>query len=336
MSDNDVGYWRRRTHRLQQVANHSRANRHAAEVAQRDMITMHGEIQYWRQRAQDAESYISRTHDPRTFVTDDEYLTPDEFLPPDEIMPAIPPMPFLLPGQEPQPVEPLRLVAHTVVHDNTVQNDVEEEFGGDAQAFIGAGPDAFFQSINDHIREQLVAGRRIDAVRITVTRQALPPDFLVGGPAPAAGPPGEAANNEPGDNDPDGDNGLPPLHIPHRRCCSKQQHCYFGFRWKDTYAGESADEYELQTAAGQKISIVRDSDDEACPICLEKYVEGDNILPLLCEKKHRFHATCIEKWHEESDLTCPMCRQKFVWSLAVEEDRLRRVIVAGQGGEGDE
>eukprot|EP01024_Parvocaulis_polyphysoides_P048345 TRINITY_DN4602_c1_g1_i1.p1 TRINITY_DN4602_c1_g1~~TRINITY_DN4602_c1_g1_i1.p1 ORF type:complete len:231 (-),score=25.12 TRINITY_DN4602_c1_g1_i1:750-1442(-) len=50
-------------------------------------------------------------------------------------------------------------------------------------------------------------------------------------------------------------------------------------------------------------------DYSACPICLEKYQEKDEIMILPCF--HQFHKECIEPWMEEKghDSVCPVCKQ---------------------------
>lgn len=46
--------------------------------------------------------------------------------------------------------------------------------------------------------------------------------------------------------------------------------------------------------------------DEACPICLEKLLEGQTARTVPCG--HMFHADCIEPWTETTRL-CPICRR---------------------------
>lgn len=43
---------------------------------------------------------------------------------------------------------------------------------------------------------------------------------------------------------------------------------------------------------GREKSI--DTDHAECSICLEDYVEGDNLRTLPC--KHEFHADCVDAW----------------------------------------
>lgn len=47
-------------------------------------------------------------------------------------------------------------------------------------------------------------------------------------------------------------------------------------------------------------------DEVECPMCLEEYVSGEEVLSLPC--KHVFHEACLSPWLIKS-LQCPMCKQ---------------------------
>lgn len=48
-------------------------------------------------------------------------------------------------------------------------------------------------------------------------------------------------------------------------------------------------------------------DGQECSICLECICEGDVLLEVPCEAKHRFHEKCLTKWLSKS-VVCPLCR----------------------------
>ena len=45
-----------------------------------------------------------------------------------------------------------------------------------------------------------------------------------------------------------------------------------------------------------------------CAVCLEHYDEGDNLMVLPCDRRHNFHAECIEPWLQRMN-TCPLCQR---------------------------
>lgn len=47
--------------------------------------------------------------------------------------------------------------------------------------------------------------------------------------------------------------------------------------------------------------------DKECNICLENYVEDDNLTVLPC--KHFFHSDCIHDWLCNEKVNCPICRK---------------------------
>lgn len=89
--------------------------------------------------------------------------------------------------------------------------------------------------------------------------------------------------------------------------------------------------------------------DVTCTICLEDYIEGEQLVVLPC--KHAFHSDCIVPWLTERSPTCPLC--KALMEVEREGDELHRrqreeerrndeqqdvssTIASGDGEEGDE
>merc|ERR1719337_764397 len=47
--------------------------------------------------------------------------------------------------------------------------------------------------------------------------------------------------------------------------------------------------------------------DRACPICLEGFVAGDELVVLPCQGLHVSHSACLQPWLVKAH-TCPTCR----------------------------
>ena len=72
------------------------------------------------------------------------------------------------------------------------------------------------------------------------------------------------------------------------------------------------------SVAGDSVDAFEEIEDSpVCAICMEKYMNGDEILTLDCS--HCFHSECISKWfyHDclnsedmNSNFSCPHCRRK--------------------------
>lgn len=53
---------------------------------------------------------------------------------------------------------------------------------------------------------------------------------------------------------------------------------------------------------------VQDKNDQtSCCICMEDYLETDEIAELKCDKRHFFHSKCLEEALKKK-LECPICR----------------------------
>lgn len=84
--------------------------------------------------------------------------------------------------------------------------------------------------------------------------------------------------------------------------------------WMDVYIHNTADDHEVAPPpikplldilpyAGIPKDVFKET---SCPICLEDYVDGVEVVDLPCS--HLFHHKCIETWaisHPE----CPLCRR---------------------------
>jgi hypothetical protein len=78
-----------------------------------------------------------------------------------------------------------------------------------------------------------------------------------------------------------------------------------------------------KTSAGNDLVSIGevdcDCDKPICAICLEKYVDGDDLLTLACS--HCYHSDCVSQWFYQDFLRkddidgtfrCPQCRQDHV------------------------
>lgn len=50
---------------------------------------------------------------------------------------------------------------------------------------------------------------------------------------------------------------------------------------------------------------------ESCAVCLYEFEGGDEIR-WLRNCKHIFHRTCLDRWMDHDQKTCPLCRTQFV------------------------
>ena len=54
-----------------------------------------------------------------------------------------------------------------------------------------------------------------------------------------------------------------------------------------------------------------ESDKKRCNICLEDFVNGENVLVLPC--LHIYHTSCIKEWFKNNN-TCPLCKSEITES----------------------
>ncbi|XP_010261166.1 PREDICTED: E3 ubiquitin-protein ligase RNF167-like [Nelumbo nucifera] len=54
-----------------------------------------------------------------------------------------------------------------------------------------------------------------------------------------------------------------------------------------------------------------------CVVCLSKFEEGEEVRELRC--KHEFHKDCLDKWLQQRQATCPLCRRSVLGDKIVFE-----------------
>ncbi|XP_015084590.1 E3 ubiquitin-protein ligase RHA1B-like [Solanum pennellii] len=50
---------------------------------------------------------------------------------------------------------------------------------------------------------------------------------------------------------------------------------------------------------------------EKCVVCLYEFDSGDEIR-MLMNCRHVFHRSCVDRWMDHDQKTCPLCRKEFV------------------------
>ena len=66
--------------------------------------------------------------------------------------------------------------------------------------------------------------------------------------------------------------------------------------------------YKIETKLLLPINI-KDIKENKCSICLEEYIENNNIIKLNCE--HQYHKECIKEWLKINN-NCPQCRKNII------------------------
>ena len=66
--------------------------------------------------------------------------------------------------------------------------------------------------------------------------------------------------------------------------------------------------YKIETKLLLPINI-KDIKENKCSICLEEYIENNNIIKLNCE--HQYHKECIKEWLN-INRNCPQCRKNII------------------------
>ncbi|KAF8119023.1 hypothetical protein N665_0001s0079 [Sinapis alba] len=63
--------------------------------------------------------------------------------------------------------------------------------------------------------------------------------------------------------------------------------------------------------------------DNECSVCLSNFEEDSDVNKLKCG--HLFHKTCLEKWIDYWNITCPLCRTPLV-AMAAEEQQVSSYV----------
>jgi len=72
--------------------------------------------------------------------------------------------------------------------------------------------------------------------------------------------------------------------------------------------------------AGAKAGAARKENEHCCPVCQENFCGADEVYELGCT--HVFHSTCLRKWLDEANGTCPVCRAAIQSSTSPPTSRL--------------
>ncbi|CAN7012078.1 probable E3 ubiquitin-protein ligase XERICO [Brassica rapa] len=70
------------------------------------------------------------------------------------------------------------------------------------------------------------------------------------------------------------------------------------------------EEFRNRTPTLKFESLCKKQEDNECSVCLTKFEEGSEVNKLKCG--HLFHKTCVEKWIDYWNITCPLCRTPLV------------------------
>lgn len=94
----------------------------------------------------------------------------------------------------------------------------------------------------------------------------------------------------------------------------------------------------VQSASGlilrELLPIVKYSDlvdpPESCAVCLYEF-EGRDEVRQLTNCRHIFHRSCLDRWMDHDQKTCPLCRSPFVSDELRESFNERLWAVSGVG-----
>ncbi|CAH8382845.1 unnamed protein product [Eruca vesicaria subsp. sativa] len=70
------------------------------------------------------------------------------------------------------------------------------------------------------------------------------------------------------------------------------------------------EEFRNRTPTLKFESLCKKQEDSECSVCLSKFEEDSEVNKLNCG--HLFHKTCLEKWIDYWNITCPLCRTPLV------------------------
>ena len=60
-----------------------------------------------------------------------------------------------------------------------------------------------------------------------------------------------------------------------------------------------------------------------CIICMCEYEPNDEIIELPCDRRHFFHAGCIENWLKKNN-SCPMCKKPITMEDIKNQKKMKR------------
>ncbi|TNV71796.1 hypothetical protein FGO68_gene5354 [Halteria grandinella] len=81
-----------------------------------------------------------------------------------------------------------------------------------------------------------------------------------------------------------------------------------GRQLESSFSVDVSDDFsdsDVNEAILQQSKYIAQVEAEACVICCQDFVEGDDISILNC--KHPFHHDCARKWLKHQSI-CPVCR----------------------------
>ncbi|CAI8613183.1 unnamed protein product [Vicia faba] len=64
--------------------------------------------------------------------------------------------------------------------------------------------------------------------------------------------------------------------------------------------------------------LAEDSKSVECAVCLNEF-SGDEEIRCMTNCKHIFHKTCVDRWIDHDQKTCPLCRTHFVPCAKIED-----------------
>ncbi|GAU43713.1 hypothetical protein TSUD_179960 [Trifolium subterraneum] len=70
-----------------------------------------------------------------------------------------------------------------------------------------------------------------------------------------------------------------------------------------------------------------------CSLCLNDFA-GEEEIRCMANCRHIFHRTCVDRWIDHDQKTCPLCRTQFVPYHKM-EDYNQRVCIASQSQDDD-
>ncbi|XP_057832642.1 uncharacterized protein LOC131043460 [Cryptomeria japonica] len=68
--------------------------------------------------------------------------------------------------------------------------------------------------------------------------------------------------------------------------------------------------YNLEELSTITVSAHPVNDVGKCPICIDDFVLGEEVIEMSCHPHHIFHCHCIQPWLQKHS-TCPTCRREI-------------------------